>query len=181
MQKIPIMNILRKLKLMLPIKKEKSGFTLIEVLVSLTVFVTVAFIGFNFLFSAISGSGKAEVLKDVRQNGSYALSVIDSVVRSASRLSCSKNPDSLTMWNPRGETTRFYLDDNKIASGSSSLILTSSSVEVTDFLVACSTEPGKPASVDVSFTVSKPGTDLRAGEKASQDFSTRIILRNYKY
>lgn len=175
------MNTLLKLKPMLPIDEKKSGFTLVEVLVALTILITVIYIGFNFLFSAVSGSGKAEVLKEVRQNGSYALSVIDSVVRSASQLSCSKNPDSLTMWNPRGETTRFYLDDNKIASGSSSLLLTSSSVEVTDFLIACSTEPGKPASVDVSFTVSRPGTDLRASEKASQDFSTRIILRNYKY
>lgn len=161
------------------INKEKSGFTLVEVLVALTILVTVTYIGFNFLFSAVSGSVKADVLKDVRQNGSYALSVIESVVRSASQLSCSTT--SLTMQNPKGETTRFYLDNGKIASGSPSLLLTSSSVEVSNFLIACSTEPGKPASVGVSFTVSKPGTDLRASEKASQNFSTRIILRNYKY
>lgn len=153
----------------------KSGFSIIEVLVSIVILVTVLVIVFNILFSSFSGSNKSNILKEARRTGSYALEIMEPIIRGASSITCSN--DSITIENPRGENTTFSVINERIASGSD--YLTTDSLIVSGFIVTCQSNPGNPAKVGISFNVSKTG-DLRTSETVSQDFSTELILKNYK-
>jgi len=158
--------------------KSNFGYSLIEVLISLAVLSITVIIGFGFLFSSLSGSNKAEVTKLVRQNGNYALSVMEGMIRTAKSVEGCEN-NQLDFVAQDGYSTFFYLNNNKIASGSSTTYLTSNSVSVNNFLISCTTSPGKPASVDISFTIQESGpAGLRASEKSQMNFSTRVIVRN---
>lgn len=158
--------------------KLNPGYSLIEVLISLTILSITVIIGFGFLFASLSGSNKAEVTKLVRQNGNYALSTMESMIRTAKSVKGCEN-NQLDIVAQDGYSTFFYLNNNKIASGSATTYLTSNSVSVNTFLVSCQTDPGKPASVGISFTIQESGpAGLRASEKSQMNFSTTVIVRN---
>lgn len=159
----------------------KKGFTLIEMVIVVSLMGLVAIIATGFLLTSLSGSGKAEVSKEVRQNGNYALSVIENMVRDclAFKTACP-NPDvnSLTIINQDGGTTVFSCSQNQIASGSA--FLTSGSVSVSDCDFDCTQSPGLPPVVTVKFKVAqKSVVTLRPSEKAVLDFETVVVVRNY--
>lgn len=166
--------------------QDNKGFTLVEMVVVISLLGIVAIIATGFLLTTLSGSGKAEMVKEVRQNGNYALSVMENMIRNslAFKTDCP-NPDnkSLTIVNQDGGTTVFSCSEGKIASGSA--FLTNDSVFVDDEGEdACSFEcthlPGLPPVVTIKFTVSQiPDESLRPSEKASLDFETVVVVRNY--
>src|SRR5579871_2786504 len=65
---------------------EESGFTLIEVLVSISIIVVVGVIVASIVITTLRGSTKASVLSDVKQNGDYALSEMSRVIRGATSI-----------------------------------------------------------------------------------------------
>ncbi len=71
-------------------KKEK-GFTLIEILMVVFLLGIIVVIGSNLFFSILKGASKAEITKEVKQNGDYALAVMERHLRNASSVeSCGQ-------------------------------------------------------------------------------------------
>lgn len=158
---------------------KKNGFSIVEVLIGIVIIVTVLVVIFNILFSSFSSSNKSNILKEARQAGSYALEIMEPIIRGASNITCSQ--DSVTIENPRGENTTFSVINDRIASGSADkYYLTTDNLIVSNFIVTCQSNPGNPAKVEISFDVSKTGEYLRSSESVLQNFKTELILRNYK-
>jgi len=129
----------------------------------------------GFLLTSLLASSKAQITKEARQNGAYALSVMEGLILNSVSVGCSSN--TLSVVDLNGALTTFKCDNNQISSNSS--ILTSPEVVVSNCLFSCNSTPGRPTQVQISFTVSKTkGPNARFSEKASVPFSTEVRPKN---
>lgn len=180
------MSIIKESKLII----SKKGFTLIELLVSVGVFVIIAVVGSNLFFTILKGSGKTKILTEVKQNGDFAISVMERMIRNARKVSgdCTNRMGSLEIENPDGQTTTFEFcggPDNLVASKSGVMNcsdgrLTNNKVRLVSGTFNC--DPGdklKPAVVVVDFILSQTGSPSRPEEQATINFRTTVTLRNY--
>jgi len=171
-------------------KVTACGFTFIEMIVAISILGIVALIGTGFLLTTLSSSGKAEINKEVRQNGNFALSIMEGLIISAENISCP-TADEIDVIDINGQLTKFICYDSapdyKISSVSSTFsppttttyILTADNVAVTDCNFTCTTIVGNPTTVGIGFTVSQVGSSGRPSEKSSVSFQTQVSTRNY--
>ncbi|MGB9585897.1 MAG: four helix bundle protein [Anaerolineales bacterium] len=159
--------------------KRSRGFTLIEIMVVVGILGIIAVVGSGAFFSILRGSTKTKTLQMVKQNGDYAISVMERMIRNARSVSGGGN--SITITNPDGMNTTFSCSGNMIASNSASLV--SSEVKVDDCSNVFTVTPGevgiRPAVVKINFNLSQAGTPTRPEEQASINFQTTVSLRNY--
>lgn len=167
--------------------KNGAGFTLIEVLMVVFLLGIVVVIGSNLFFSILKGASKAEVEKEVKQNGDYAMNVMERMVRNAQN--CSEASGILTITNPDGNWSEFKcLPDEgvtKIASESAlgTGYLTGKNVTLGtscpgSLSFSCD-QTKTPPVVNISFDLSQKGTVTRPEEKAQIHFQTTVGLRTY--
>lgn len=163
----------------------QSGFTMIEMIVVVSILGLVAVMTSGFLLVSLTAAGKAEVVKEVRQNGNYALSVMEGMILNSRGIGCTagQNTQTVEVTDANGIVTSFICDENedkkKISSVSGQTVdLTSSGVMVSNCRFQCEDTPGLPVKVHLEFTVQKGGEDARPSEQASLDFKTEVIPRN---
>jgi len=163
------------------------GFTLIELLVVVVVMAVIGTTVAGLFFQTLKGSTKATVIKEVRQNGDYALSVMEKMVRNAREVvsDCNGAPAaSLTIKNQDNNQTTFACEAVKIASNSAanSAALTSAKVRVSSDCAnffTCTKDGSSPPLVEIKFSLSQAGSPTRPEEQASVDFRTTVSLRTY--
>ncbi len=173
-------------------KKINSGFTLIEVLMVVLLLGLIVIVGGNLFFSVMKGASKTEVTKEVKQNGDYALGVIERTLRNAKEIVqnsdgqiCTSPMYKIKVKTTAGVDTEFscVVEDGVAKITSTSGLLTGKNVSLG---TAC---PGtlsfscdatiNPSKVTVSFTLSQQGADVRQEEKAQIPFQTTVTLRTY--
>lgn len=172
---------------MLPIKIKRqltSGFTLIEMIVVITLLGLVSVIASGFLLTSMIAGSKAEITKEVRQSGAYALSVMEGLIINAATVTCSDDFKTITTIDLNGYQNLFVCDENagKIASNTATLQtdLTNTNVKISTCQFQCSGGSGKPTQVDIQFRVSqKDSTATRSEEKASIDFKIVVATKNH--
>lgn len=165
----------------------RQGFTLVEMMLSIGIIVLLSVMVSGFLFSLLSSSAKTEVVQEVRQNGAYALSVMERMLINSLAITsdCIGADASLISFdNYDGGKTTFACEEAKISSASGDLVpirvfLTNSNVKVSGCNFVCSSQPGKPAMVTINFNVSQKTEGGRANEKLSLDFNTVVTLKNF--
>ena len=177
-------------------RKTRKGFTLIELMVVVSLFALVFAVGSGMFFSVIKNSNKIKNLNQVKQNGEYATSVMERMIRNARRVTDFDSVDNewITIVNPDGGETTFAcmamaIDaDPVIASASAfqgvdlynfSLIGSEVKTDNCSITVTNGVIGVKPAVVEISFTLVPTDTNLRAEEQVSVDFQTTVALRNY--
>ena len=165
---------------------KKKGFTLIEMLVSVAILGTVGLISTQIFFTTLRGAGKADIIREVKQNGDYALTVIERMIRNASGVTSvcdGTTANSLTIKNLDGNETSFQLSGGQIASVSATLTgngtLTGNKVAVNNLAFICLRTPGKPDVVNISFSVSQAGAGAGPEEISAMNFQTTVSLRTY--
>lgn len=159
---------------------QTKGFTLIEIMVVIGVFGIIAAFTTNMFVSILRGSSKSQILAEVKQNGNYALSVMERMIRNARKIEVY-DVSSITILNPDGGSTVFSCDPGqKIASNSASLI--SEQVLVGDCPNFIAVNEGisglNPDTVTITFTLQEAGAKTRPEDKARVDFQTTVSLRN---
>jgi len=163
--------------------KIKDGFTLIEMMVTIAIVGVVAVITTGFLFSSISGSGKAEIGKEARQNGNYALNVMQRMILNSKSVSCPAGGKQIDVRDINDNLTEFFCDDDpdneKFKISSNSADLTGDNVAVSGCDFSCVTFAGKPSRVSIEFSVSQKGVSSRPSESGKIDFKTEVMTRNY--
>ncbi len=167
-------------------KKSAKGYSLIEMLVAISVLGFVAVAGSNLFFGTLFGSSKSEIIKEVKQNGEYALFTLEGMIKnSLSVIDCSSN--SLTIKGQDGQETLFRLlsDVNGISRiASNSSYLTGAKAKVSAFAIECTDlQPGRPVKVSISYTIenylgNQEAADVRPEKKGSLSFSTVVSSRN---
>lgn len=176
---------------------KRNGFTLIEAIVVIAVIGMIIPAIFSIIFAILQQELKIYQLSEVKRQGDYALSVMESTIKNyaisvndsptGGNELCANTGESGTADYFRDENAnwfRFSVNSNKIASSSSivnaTADITKSNVQVTDFVLTCSKPNGAaPALINMEFTVSAGSTSTRQEEKASITYRTKIKLRNY--
>lgn len=171
------------------IKKQK-GFTIIEIIVVIGILGIIAAVGTNMFFTVISGSTKSKNLTTVKQNGEYALSVMERMIRNSSDVItntdgqiCESGMTKIKIINSDKEEIEFAFIDlggnSYIASNSSRI--TSDQVKVTSGVFNCSsTGDFNPKTIVIDFTLDQNISPTpRIEEEATMDFRMTVGIRNY--
>lgn len=176
----------------------KYGFTLLEILVSVSIIAGLSILIAQAFFTTTRSNTKTEILKEVKQNGDLALGLMSRMVRESTSITSScpstgLTSTSLSIKNPDGATTTFgcVYDGSvtRIASSSGALsdYLTSSSVTLGDTSCAggamtlsftCTARPAGGSTVTMSFTLSQAGVPVNLFQRAQSSFQTTIDTRN---
>lgn len=180
-------------------KKRSTGFTLLEILISISIAGVVGILIAQVFFTTVRTNAKTELLKDVKQNGEYAMGIMERMLHSALQVAstCTElgtESLSLDVLNPNGDTTTFgcLLDGSvtRIASTSSTgntEYLTSSNVTIggsecsdiaNSLSFVCTKPSDQPTRVTIRFSLSQLGTPPDQFEKASVLFQTTATSRN---
>lgn len=178
-------------------KSNAKGFTLIELVIAVTIIAGLGTVLVQALFTTTRSSTKVERLTEVKQNGDYAINIIERMVRNARSLSAVCSSDgatpttSATITSPDGYDTTFScgLDGSvtRIASvsGFGTQYLTSSSVTLggascddNSLVFHCVSLSDVPRSLKVTFALSQKGTPVDQFEKASTTFQASVGIRS---
>jgi len=180
-------------------KKDKGnrGFTLIEILVSIGIIAIISVLIAQSFFSTTRSNTKAELLKDIKQNGDYAIEIMGRMIRNARDVSSAcptagSMADSLVLVNADGGTTTFgcYEDVTvtRIASTSASMgtieNLTGNTVSTGDTCLTstlqfwCSRPAYSSPIVTIFFTLSQPGAPPDQFQKGETSYQTTVVMRN---
>jgi len=168
---------------------KKSAFTLIELLVVVTIFAGLGILLINSLFAILRSNAKSELIKEIRQNGSFALDVMTKKLTGGKDPECDEEEGQVTFVDSNGVEITFSCDEGGyIASESAGAktALTSNQASGADdkikiTLSNCSfkcQEAGTNSKVTISFILSQAGESVRQEELAQQTFSKVILVRN---
>jgi hypothetical protein len=149
-------------------------------------------------FTTTRSSVKVEITKDAKQSGSFAISVMERMIRNAERIMspCTAggvSDSSLSLVNPDGDTTTFRCD---FADGASRIA--SASAAQTEYLTAdnltlggldcsdpemtlnfvCTASGLTPARVAISFILAQKNSSPDIIDQASVQFQTTVNVRN---
>ena len=164
------------------VMKNSKGFTLVETVVVVFLLGLIVAVSGSLFFAILKGASKAEVVKEVKQNGDYAMNFMIRTIRNAQSIqSCEAS--SLTIENSDQSSTTFYclIEDSvtKIASGSSALTnktVTAGSPCSLSFVC----QEMDPPAVTISFTLFQKGAvGQRVEETAQSNFRQTVQLRTY--
>jgi len=154
-----------------------SAFTLIELLVVLGVAATVGTIVANIFLVNLRAAAKTKALTEVKQNGNYALSVMERMIRNAKEVQdCSVQ--SLKIKNLDENETTFDCSGTQIASNSG-IFLTSDKLTLSGCSFSCDQPAGKPAVIDINFTLQKGDAVLGREFTAEASFHAIVSARLY--
>lgn len=158
-----------------------EGYSLIELLIVITIVAILAVTATSFLFTSLSGTGKASNLAVVKQNGDHTIGIIERAARGSLGVSCPA-ANSLMVSQEFGDTVYAIGSARVTATGASGTrYLTSDRIVAENF--SCIITPGSEGNPDIVFVsfrlrLGTPGTD--APERvAVQDFETRVTQRTY--
>lgn len=166
---------------------ENKGFTLIETLVVISLMGIILVGGGGLFFNIMKGASKAEVEKEVKQNGEYAMAIMERMIKNSKGVTDCSRSEELTIENIDGGLTTFSLDDGKIASSGASL--TGDNIDAANSLsFVCIYEPEGTSlpknirRVEIGFTLQpKGGIPEAPPETYSKiDFQTSVSLRNFE-
>lgn len=149
-----------------------------EMIVVISLLGIVGVIVSGFLIATMKANSKAEITKEVRQNGDYALSVMQGMILNSLSVSCP-NPTTIRVTDLGNQLTDFVCNTTEGKISSNSARLTGTNILVKSCNFSCSLSPGKPTRVTIDFIIGNKGTGLRPEEKSSVNFKSEVMTRNY--
>lgn len=157
------------------------GFTLIEIIMVLGILGVIVVVGSGMFVATLRGYSKARILQLAKQNGEYAVSVMERMIRNAR--SIEGGGSSVTITNPDKNSTTFSCGGNPPSLASNSASLISNKLQVTNCQNVFDLTPGvpgkKPPVVTINFELTQVGNNLRPEDQIKINFQTTVSLRNY--
>lgn len=171
--------------------KAGAGFTLLEIIVSVTIIALIGAVISQAFLTTSHSQIKTETIKEVKQNGDFAVTTMERMIRGASGASVTCTNNTVTFSSlDLGMTTFGCMADNgvmRIASTSAlgTNYLTSKAVTIggsdcpgSTLRISCTRSPGLPTNVNISFTLSQKGSPPGTFEQAQASFETSVTTRN---
>jgi prepilin-type N-terminal cleavage/methylation domain-containing protein len=167
---------------------QAGGFSLIEMLVVITVFSILAILATQSLATSLRGTRKSESIGHVRENIEFAMSMMERSLRTASELECPipATPSRLDFKTSSFVDASFECTVNNIASSSGTAIIKNLIIDNDVKVVNCGTDTrficnkgsgGNPDSVIIQIRAEDANST--GAESAIYTSETRILLRNY--
>ncbi|HYK08859.1 MAG TPA: type II secretion system protein [Candidatus Eisenbacteria bacterium] len=165
----------------------KAGFTLVEMLAVVSIFVVVGGIAMTILVTSFRTGHKTDIVTLAQQNGNYALSQMSKTLRNArgivSPFPCVTpvNTSTVTVVTPDNQQVTYACLSNTIASNGASL-LDVNTVNLVSCSFVCSqfSKSDLPV-ITVSFTLKEQSNSGLAEQKVSSNtvgFQTSVVIRN---
>lgn len=171
------------------IKINREGFTLIETLVSILIVATLGIIITMSLSNLLNGSAKTEAIKDVKQNGDYALSSMEQNIRNAvnvynqngSNQVCNGSYSSITVVQP-AKTINYTCDSSTdrisvVIDAGAINYLTGNTVSVSSAdclaMFTCSKDDSGYKTISIKFDLQS-----KSFPTVIQTYQTQVKLRN---
>ncbi|MEK7571380.1 MAG: prepilin-type N-terminal cleavage/methylation domain-containing protein [Patescibacteria group bacterium] len=168
--------------------KISSGFTLVEVLVAISIIAIIGVLIISVLTLSLRGSNKAEVSSVVKQQGNTVLTQIARKLRYAKTLdnpaSCvpSTTVASLTITDVSNTQTTYACTSGSITvlSANGVPLIDTNAVAMSNCSFVCSQQTLlDPPTVRIQFLLTAKSTSQLAETQSSLPFQTSITLRNY--
>jgi prepilin-type N-terminal cleavage/methylation domain-containing protein len=162
----------------------KRAFTLIELLIYMTILSLVLVSITGFFLNIISGDIKESSYQEVQQNGRFAMAKITQEIKKAIGINSpapgsSSNSLSLVMVTPSLNPTIFDINGGKlrITQGSSAPVeLTTDQTVVNNLQFANLSYAGTPGTIRVEMTINNLNPSGKSEYRASLDLKTSITL-----
>lgn len=171
-------------------KELQKGFTLVEMLTVITLFVVIGTITMSILLTSFRTSSKTDIVTAIQNNGNYALTQMAKTLRNARGLvtpfPCTGGvtTSAITVLTPDDQQVTYscnYGSPASIASNGASLLDTSIVA-----LVSCTFSCSQQSSSDlptilINFSLQQQSTSSFAERIASASavpFQTSVVLRN---
>jgi len=158
----------------------QSGFTLVELLVVITVVISVTVVAGNIFYSSLRSNTKTQVSTNLKQKGNYALTIMERMIREAKIINeADCTDDELTITYKDGEETTFICDTtlpepDQVASVSAQHpAVLIDSINCENFSFSCDLPR-----VDIEFTLSHNPNDPLPFNRAEVKFQTSVTARN---
>jgi len=161
--------------------KYEKGLSLLEILVSMSIFTILAIIATQSVILTFRGSRKSESITQVRENIDYSMSVIERNLRNAESITECPLPNNqiVNYIDDAGNSASFSCDLAQGYIASNSARLTSKDVNVTSCIFSCELgNAATPDSILIKLTGVKANAE-GADETSTVSRSSRIILRSY--
>ncbi len=170
--------------------KNQQGFTLMELIVVSGLMVIIIVTVSSLFFSSLKGATKTSFVNETKQNGDFALSTMERMIRNAKNIpnmsiNCaSLSRSSITIENPDNRTTTFTCptaSEGQIASNSGFLTSSRQAVSVypAGCFFICSKQGISPAIVKIKFNIHNLSAVVaRPEENIDIDYETSVVVRN---
>ena len=137
---------------------ENKGFTLIEMILYISLSAVILFVISMFLMSLLTARTKNQSIAVVDQEGNKAMSIITQTIRNANSL-VSVSSGTLELASGTGVDTIFTLSNGVITMNENGTVtpLTSSLVKISNLNFRNLSSATAKNNVDVSFTVTRVG------------------------
>lgn len=169
---------------------QQKGYSLIELTVVLGIIAIMGIVFSMVFISIVTGRLKAEIAGEIKENGEYALSTMEQVIRN-SKPSPICNGQSVQIQPvdrvPPIQSIIFSCSNNALTQtndGSTIELINSSRVVVDDAAGSClfTCIPGdqvRPAGVQIFFRLRQAQTATRQQDSSMQEFQTTVFQRTY--
>ena len=172
--------------------KNNKGYTLIEMLAVIGVFVILVGMISAILFSTVRGSNKSKISGQVSQDGAYAMSLLSNSIIDSGAVTelpvgtaiddCTTNPTGTSIKLKRlDETTTTFACENNTMTKDGNPVVNSNYTQITSCSFTCQQKSDDPYSIpiiSIGFTISDKNANLFEN-KSSSTLSTKVSLRNY--
>ena len=159
----------------------QKGFTLIEVLIYITVSASMLMVVVGFVGWIMRVRNKVTIESKVEQNARYVMARMVNEIRHADDLTVvDQNTLSLQVSDPEKNPTVFDLSDGVLymSQGTGDLIsITGNDVKVGEVLFEDRTTPNSADIVKITLTVANPDANLSADSQASIELETYVARR----
>lgn len=169
----------------------QSGFTLLELLVSIAVVAVIGSTLSIILVNSLRGANKANVVTSVRQNGNNAVLQLAKNIREASDvtypvLPCPSSPqpfDHITIKTLAATSQTYTCNSGSPVNitGPSGPLLDTNAVSLTSCNFYCSqVDPSQNPVIKIDFTLTDSNGTSKLVERSSAkiNFQTSVVMRN---
>lgn len=176
-------------------KNRKNGFTLVEILVVMGIFVTIASVFAGILYTTLRSNNKARVANAVALNGNYALSMISNIIVGGKKAEVIGDSNCAGVLGTEVKITDMNNGVSIITCSGTNLkmvtplipnpgaLLFDSSVRLTTCSFSCTqADLYSPPSVTINISLAQANAGaLYESSSNINNFSTTVTLRNYKF
>lgn len=166
--------------------KRYKGFSLIEILVVVSLFAVLAVVTTQAIATTLKNSAKNESLNLVKTNLDNALNVIQRQVYNAKKtVNCGVSDGTAFEFTDQNGTANKFLckldtvnNVTRIASGSAETYITSEAINISNCSFTCTLgSSGVPDSLNISLSASSSQFSGYSGAYVTKN--VQILLRNY--